>query len=613
MQLDDAVALNVPLDALAVPTPEVPDISNATEETVAETGISENLSDATAAPSEPAAIQAKPAAGFTFESAPPITLEQRRAAFKRTRDQAPGKSNGHDKGGNGFDRHAGDGFEEYRSNSHPPGADGEPHATKPYGPIRAALAAKGYRVARSFAFSVPGETEPLFFEDRYELQSWITPSKALPHKTSRYRHRKDGQDFSGTGPRRVLYHWPAIMRAGPGAEVFVAEGANKCDALNAAGLIATAAPYHQWGAECISALAGRHVVYFEDHDHPDANGCATATKLSADAKAKLAPGAASFRIVPALHLWENLGRVGSPPHGWDVKDWCEAGGNPAKLSAICREIPTDNGVKPIDLWGQFNPPTLPRGLLPPVIEQFAFEESELMGADPAGLALGALAVCAAALPDHTRIQVKRHDRHWLEAARLWVGLIGEPSTKKSPIILRVARPLKRLDAELFREYLTACERYESLPKEERQRAEKPLQRRLRIEDVTIEAAQEVLRDSPDGVLCLQDELSGWFGSMDKYNTHRGGQKDRGFWLQAFHGGPYAVDRIKRGSLLIENLSVSLLGGIQPEPMRNVAAESVDDGLIQRLIPLVLRPSVVGQDAPIGARRPDDARLKSLRD
>jgi hypothetical protein len=254
-------------------------------------------------------------------------------------------------------------------------------------------------------------------------------------------------------------------------------------------------------------------------------------------------------------------------------------------------------AEPINLWGHFDPPSLPLGLLPRVIEQFAIEESELMGADCGGLALGALAVCAAALPDHTMLQVKKHDPNWLEAARLWVGLIGNPSTKKTPIILRAAKPLKRLDADMWRDYLVAKEAYESLSGEERRLAPRPRQTRLRIEDTTIEAAQEVLKDSPDGVLCLQDELSGWFGAMDKYAGHRGAAKDRGFWLQAFHGGPYAINRITRGAGLIENLSVSLLGGIQPDPMRKVAADTVDDGLLQRLIPIVLRRGSLGKDLP----------------
>src|SRR5262249_44509102 len=66
-----------------------------------------------------------------------------------------------------------------------------------------------------------------------------------------------------------------------------------------------------------------------------------AKKLSADADAKLSPLAASFRIVPGLLLWKNLGRTGEPPHGWDVKDWIEQGGDAAKLLDICKQVPTD--------------------------------------------------------------------------------------------------------------------------------------------------------------------------------------------------------------------------------------------------------------------------------
>jgi DNA polymerase I-like protein with 3'-5' exonuclease and polymerase domains len=258
--------------------------------------------------------------------------------------------------------------------------------------------------------------------------------------------------------------------------------------------------------------------------------------------------------------------------------------------------PASVDIEPVDLWGQFDPPALPQGLLPETIERFAVDEAELMGVDASGLAMAALTVCAAVLPDHTQLQVKRHDPNWLEAARLWVGLIGNPSTKKTPIILRTTKPLKRLDAELWRSYVAATECYDQLTKEERKNVERPKQRRLRLEDTTIEAAQEVLKDSPDGVLCIQDELAGWFGAMDKY-AGRGATKDRGFWLQSFHGGPYALNRIARGAAMIENLSVSLLGGIQPEPIRKIAADTVDDGLLQRLIPIVLHRGNSGQDVP----------------
>ena len=267
-----------------------------------------------------------------------------------------------------------------------------------------------------------------------------------------------------------------------------------------------------------------------------------------------------------------------------------------------------NPVQPVDLWGKFEAPPLPLGLLPDVIERFALVQGEVMGADPAGLAGAALAVCAAIIPDRIKIQVKQHTQGWTEEARLWLALIGPPSTKKSPIIREAARPLLKIDGRLWRAYLAAKAKYDALPKAQRKTAPPPPQVRVRLEDTTIEAAQEILKDSPDGVLCLQDELSGWFGAMDKYNIRQGGGKDRGFWLQAWNGGSYAYNRIGRGGALIENLSVSVLGGIQPDLIRRLAGDTYDDGLLQRLLPIVVRPGAAGQDTQTPSIADDYAGL-----
>ena len=100
---------------------------------------------------------------------------------------------------------------------------------------------------------------------------------------------------------------------------------------------------------------------------------------------------------------------------------------------------------PVDLWAQVNAPPLPMGLLPEVIEKFAVVQGELMGADPAGLAMAALTVCAAAIPDSIELQVKQHDLGWRESTRLWTGLVGEVSAIKSPILKEATRTIVRID------------------------------------------------------------------------------------------------------------------------------------------------------------------------
>jgi hypothetical protein len=268
--------------------------------------------------------------------------------------------------------------------------------------------------------------------------------------------------------------------------------------------------------------------------------------------------------------------------------------------------PVGSSDDPVDLWGVFPPPDLPRGLLPEVIENFARIQGEMMGADPAGLAVAALVTCAAAIPDTIKLQVKRHDPHWRESARLWAALVGSPSTKKSPILSAATAPLCRMDGEMFRAWQSDLATFNAMPKDERNGQHAPAQTRLRIEDATVEAAQAVLEGSPWGVLLLQDELSGFFGAMDKYNGGKGASADRAFWLRSFNGGEFALNRVGRGAALIPNLSVCLLGGIQPEPMRKVAGDAHDDGLLQRLFPVVLKRATIGQDAPA----PDVARQYS---
>ena len=171
---------------------------------------------------------------------------------------------------------------------------------------------------------------------------------------------------------------------------------------------------------------------------------------------------------------------------------------------------------------------------------FAFDRGMAMGCDMAGLAVGALAVCAAAIPDGIKLQPKKHDTGWQESARLWVALVGSPSTMKTPMMAAAVKPLRRIDNEMARDNQRAMAEWLRLPKEEQRKTPRPKQPRAMMMDTTIEAAQEILKDSPNGVLLDQDELSGWFGSMDKYSGGRGAQKDRAFWLESYNGGSYTV-------------------------------------------------------------------------
>jgi hypothetical protein len=124
-------------------------------------------------------------------------------------------------------------------------------------------------------------------------------------------------------------------------------------------------------------------------------------------------------------------------------------------------------------------------------------------------------------------------------------------------------------------------------------------------DTTIEELQHMLSEQPRGLLYMRDELAGWLGNHDRYGGNGG---DRAFFLEAWNGGAYVVDRVKyRGQpVRIERAALAILGGMQPDKLREALA-GPDDGLAARLTyvwpdPVPIRPLTSEPDRDARARR-----------
>ncbi len=255
--------------------------------------------------------------------------------------------------------------------------------------------------------------------------------------------------------------------------------------------------------------------------------------------------------------------------------------------------------KPVDLFNVDPVPQIPLDALPDVIADYVKDQAELMGCDHSILAMAALAAAASTLHDDVQIQPKRHDPTWRESARLWLAVVGSPSSKKSPAIGKAIQPVRMIDAarreqskaELSNWEAQHASRKKGSSKENMQLecsvSDRPPMKRAIVEDTTIEALSEILKDNPQGVLCVRDELTGWLGSMDAYKGSKAGASaDRANWLELYNGGARSVDRLGRGSLFIPNWSSCLIGGIQPDMLRRVVAGMGHDGLLQRFLPVI---------------------------
>ncbi len=194
---------------------------------------------------------------------------------------------------------------------------------------------------------------------------------------------------------------------------------------------------------------------------------------------------------------------------------------------------------------------------------------------------------------------------WREPPHLWVGMVGDSGSSKSPgadCLLRDVLPeLEQRMAEGFDAKLaqwkvdadihkSADEQWQNDAKEaarlgnpypdrpDNDLPPKPERPRLFLSDVTMERVAAILASAaPRGLLMVRDELAGWLKGMTSYN-----EAGRAFWIEAYGGRPYRVERQKlEEPIIIPRLAVGVLGTTQPDKVAQMFKEA-DDGLLARL-------------------------------
>jgi len=260
-------------------------------------------------------------------------------------------------------------------------------------------------------------------------------------------------------------------------------------------------------------------------------------------------------------------------------------------------------------------PSLPDHLVPARLRPWLCDAAERMCAPLEFLAAPAIVALGAVVGRSLGIHPKRQD-DWLVVPNLWGGVVGASGILKTPALDEATRFSRKMAAAASEAHKAGAEaiaiRHESLDLQIRglKRSAKPdqadavarditrltreknetraIQKRYLTSDATVEKLGELLADNPRGLLVLRDELTGWIQSLDR----QGQECARAFYLEAWNGtGDFYVDRIGRGSSYIPALTISILGGIQPGPLRRLVGDAVRggsqaDGLLQRVQVLV---------------------------
>lgn len=318
----------------------------------------------------------------------------------------------------------------------------------------------------------------------------------------------------------------------------------------------------------------------------------------------------------ARRAWENAtkGNAAPPPHDWPEWD----------ASILDDDTP---------------PPRLPLGLFPKPWQEYIEAAADHAGSPPDYVMLSLLSVIGAALGN------ARWGQAWgifKQPPIIWGAGIGHPSAAKSPGLIDVAAdPIAALEADMNADWADRQRQFDTdkaeaaavadkwkkevdnaartgnapPPRPDRAKEPKPLQRRrFAVRDATTQRLAKMAAANPRGLLLFRDELAGWIGAMDRYDSGKGA--DRAFWLEAYGGRRFTVDTVKDGddAPVIDHLTIGLIGALTVDKGRAAMGETDNDGLAARFLyvwPAPRKPSIPKGEPPDEMLRDALARIAAL--
>ena len=278
----------------------------------------------------------------------------------------------------------------------------------------------------------------------------------------------------------------------------------------------------------------------------------------------------------------------------DTRQWTLEKGQ-ANTGRELRRIFDNAATGPPEPWGAPDmtvtgtgrraPPALPLNLFGNAWARWLVTTAEA-AACPVDYVAMALLTTASALIGNARWP--QAGEGWTEPPHLWACIVGDSGGGKSPGMDCIFRDvLPEVESRMMGDFPDRLQMWRAeseavKAREERWKkdvevatknanpppmppkaleASEPQAPRLRQNDVTVERVATLLATAaPKGLLIWRDELAGWLQGMEAYSDAA-----RPFWLEAYGGRPYRVERQKHPQpILVARNAVAVFGGTQPE-------------------------------------------------
>lgn len=260
--------------------------------------------------------------------------------------------------------------------------------------------------------------------------------------------------------------------------------------------------------------------------------------------------------------------------------------------------PLDLTLKPVE--------TIDNDCLPQVLVDWLRPASKVIGCPFDFLILSAVVMIGTLIGSRLRVKPLQNS-DWFIVPNLYAGLVGLPSTKKTPALVETRKPILELQfkaredfKKLLKDYELDLKFYEkdshkilkeSATKEDYRRKiedcpqpDKPIQRRFETNDITASKLIQFLSENPNGMMLFRDELTGWLKSLEADYD----KSSRPFFLELWAGAiNYELARVDGREIQLTSGTLSIIGGVQPSKLQRYVTEAYSfdnsDGFLQRFL------------------------------
>ena len=213
----------------------------------------------------------------------------------------------------------------------------------------------------------------------------------------------------------------------------------------------------------------------------------------------------------------------------------------------------------------------PLDALPEAARDFITAVSDSCGTPIDFAAVAALGCMSGAVGASVRLEIKSG---WQEYAVLWLAIVAEAGSGKSPIVSLVMKPLREIQGELSARFQQAVKNFDAETEDE-----KPSLEVMLFGDCTVEGLYKSLASSQRGGLLVSDEITSWTKSHDKYSK---GGNDRQSYLSLWSSTAVSILRKLDGICFISLPVLSVFGGLTPSSLPSLHGGQ-EDGFLSRFL------------------------------